>query len=213
MSVTQASRPLLIGVTGNIGSGKSSFCAFLESFGLKVCYADKIARDVLNQPEILAKLKRRWGEKIAGPDGKADSLKISARVFRQPDELAFLNSQVHPGTLKRMQEIVKTAETPVLVFEVPLLFEAGLEACFDHLVLVSASRDVLIERLSARDGQTPEALIKRLDSQMPDSEKASRCDTVIVNDSGLEELRERASSFAESTCHIVKRCVKTFYTG
>ena len=213
MSATQASRPLLIGVTGNIGSGKSSFCAFLESLGFKVYYADKIAREVLNEPEILAKLKHRWGDEIVGPDGKANNAKIASRVFGHVDELAFLNSQVHPGTLKRMQDIVNSSDRPVLVFEVPLLFEAGLEGCFDHLVLVSAARDHIFERLGIREGLSPEALVKRLNAQMPDSEKASRCDTLIVNNSGLEELRERASRFAESIGHIVKRCVKPFYAG
>lgn len=202
-------RPLLIGVTGNIGSGKSSFCAYLEELGLKIWYADIIAKEVLGQADILEALILRWGKGVAS-NGVPVPERIAERVFANPEELAFLNSLVHPGTLKRMQFLVETGTSPVLVFEVPLLFEAGLEDCFDYLVLISATPQLRSTRLQKRDRESAEQIQRRLASQLPDAEKASRSDLVINNEGSLSDLRKHALQLAGRISTLGQRNVRSF---
>jgi len=210
MDADRVKRPLLIGVTGNIGSGKSSFCKFLEELGLMVFYADQIARQVLEQAEVLNSLIRRWGPEVA-ERGLPVSQRIAEQVFGKPEELAFLNTLVHPGTLRRMRDLVDQSSSPVLVFEVPLLFEAGLQDCFDYLVLISASAALRTERLKKRDNESSEQINRRLSSQMPDSDKAPLCDLLIVNEGSISHLRKQALQLKENLPELSFRNVRSFY--
>jgi len=210
MDADRVKRPLLIGVTGNIGSGKSSFCKFLEELGLMVFYADPIARQVLEQAEVLNSLIRRWGPEVA-ERGLPVSQRIAEQVFGKPEELAFLNTLVHPGTLRRMRDLVDQSSSPVLVFEVPLLFEAGLQDCFDYLVLISASAALRTERLKKRDNESSEQINRRLSSQMPDSDKAPLCDLLIVNEGSISHLRKQALQLKENLPELSFRNVRSFY--
>jgi len=210
MDADRVKRALLIGVTGNIGSGKSSFCKFLEERGLMVFYADQIARQVLEQAEVLNSLIRRWGPEVA-ERGLPVSQRIAEQVFGKPEELAFLNTLVHPGTLRRMRDLVDQSSSPVLVFEVPLLFEAGLQDCFDYLVLISASAALRTERLKKRDNESSEQINRRLSSQMPDSDKAPLCDLLIVNEGSISHLRKQALQLKENLPELSFRNVRSFY--
>ena len=212
MAAQSLPRPIIIGITGNIGSGKSSFCAFLEQAGLAVYYADLLAKAVLRDPEVLSKLAARWGNEIA-EDGKPRSEVIAAKVFGKPEELAFLNSLVHPGTLKQMQQLVEQSTTPVVLFEVPLLFEARLEDCFDYLVLITAPLELRTRRIIDRDKATRQQVGQRAAAQLPDSEKASRCDLVILNDKGLKDLEEQALIFVRQLPELRTRPKRPFYSG
>jgi dephospho-CoA kinase len=180
---------LKIGITGNIGSGKSSFCHYLEELGQKVLYADAIAHEILI--ELSPLWAKKWGEQVL-QDGKADRAKISELVFSDPQKLAFLNSQIHPRVKKRFAEEQESSAQPVLCFEIPLLFEAGWEDYFDFLVLIKAPPKLVLQRLKMRNPGQIDNLQLRLSKQIPDSKKAAWVDLVIENDQGFEQLREQA---------------------
>lgn len=202
-------RPLIIGITGNIGSGKTAFCRYLEDSGTRVFYADTLAKEVLHSAPVTAALIERWGREVA-PDGVPLPKVISERVFGKPEELAYLNSLVHPGTLQRMQELVDACTNASIIFEVPLLFEAGLQDGFDYLLLIMAPYEQIKQRLIERDGLNEEAIEKRLQSQIPDSEKAKDCDLVIYNNADLPALQHQAQAFIHQIPLINQRHTRSF---
>ena len=182
---------LTIAITGNIGSGKSTFCGYLQELGETVYYADSIAHDLT--PSIKDLLIARWGSEI-WKNGSPDRKQIASIVFNSASELQFLNSALHPLVVKRIQELIHTAKQERVFFEIPLLFEAGIEDLFDRTVLVSSSRELTLERLKLRNRDSYENQIKRLDAQIPDSKKAEMVDYLIINDGNLEALRLAAQN-------------------
>lgn len=187
------SQPILIGITGNIGSGKTTFCNLLEEKGFKVIYADEIAQQQLNQPDTLKTLIKRWGKGIV-KNGQPQRDKIAEIVFNNKSELDFLNSIVHPKTLSALQQIVDNSTEKYLFFEIPLLFEAGLELCFDYIILIRAPREVRINRLLQKGKETREQIEARINAQIDDLDKIPLCDLVIDNSKDLIELNNQLNS-------------------
>jgi dephospho-CoA kinase len=195
-------RPLLIGVTGNIGSGKSAFCRLLQTFGLVVISADEVANNCLQMPEVCDALQSRYSESILDDNSlkghrQINRKKLADKVFGLPVETAYLNSLIHPLVLKEFDRLAQTSSEAYLVFEVPLLFEAKLQACFDLLVLVYTPLDIRLERLEAR-GETYEDVLKRQSHQIPDEAKLDKVDQVIYNHLDGNSLREEARLFVQS---------------
>lgn len=187
------SQPILIGITGNIGSGKTTFCNLLEEHGFKVIYADEIAQQQLNQPDTLKTLIKRWGKGIV-KNGQPQRDKIAEIVFNNKSELDFLNSIVHPKTLSALQQIVDNSTEKYLFFEIPLLFEAGLELCFDYIILIRAPREVRINRLLQKGKETREQIEARINAQIDDQDKIPLCDLVIDNSKDFIELNNQLNS-------------------
>jgi dephospho-CoA kinase len=150
--------------------------------------SDEVAHEMLADAEMRSALVERWGEEVV-KDGEPDREAIAARVFEQPDELAWLESELHPRVGRRIGEWAAALEPAAVgVVEVPLLFEAAMEDAFDAIVCVVAADAVRRERLAAR-GQG--GLEGREARQLSQDEKASRADYVIENDGSLEELEAR----------------------
>jgi dephospho-CoA kinase len=198
-------RPLLIGITGNIGSGKSTICKVLEEHGYTVIYADKIAAKYLQS--MTDTWVERWGSSILS-GGEPDHAKISRIVFAHPQERNFLNAQIHPRVLHEFQCIIDNSDSAQLFFEIPLLFEAELQDSFDYLILITAKRDVVLQRVKQRDKAEYEATLKRLAAQMPDSQKENRVDLVIDNSGSIEASQAQISEFLEGVSRIPFRTVK-----
>jgi dephospho-CoA kinase len=180
-------RPPFIGLTGGIAAGKSAALAIFKELGAATLSTDAVVHELLDHSEVRERLVSRWGEEVA-PNGAVDRGRVGAIVFESPDELAWLESQLHPLV---GEQVAAWGEglpegTSLAVVEVPLLFEAGLEGSFDATVAVVAADDLRNERAGRRG---TEALEGRDSRQLPQEHKATRATHVIRNDGTLDELR------------------------
>lgn len=183
--------PLKIGLTGGIAAGKSEALAAFGRLGAATLSSDAVVHELLESESLRARLVERWGEEVA-PEGVIDRTRIGEIVFADPEELAWLESQIHPLVAERM--VAWLTELPpgteLAVVEVPLLFEGGREAVFDATVAVVAAEEVRRSRAEARG----HALVDEREArQLSQAEKAERADHVVANDGSVEDL-ERALS-------------------
>lgn len=167
-------------------------------------YADILAHRAMDSAWISGSLAIRWGNEVVR-NGVVDRKLVSEIVFSDPDELVWLNKLLHPVVLGRMQDIVDNSKENVVIFEVPLLFEAKLEKCFDYVVLITAEETLRISRLSADRGIPAEASQARMRHQLPDDVKIAAADKVIYNDSSIQKLEKAASDFINSLPGIPRR--------
>ena len=191
----QGKRPLLIGLTGNIGTGKSVVAQMLDELGARAIDADKVAHEVMapGGPAYDA-VVHAFGREILAPDGTLDRGKLGAIVFRDPDALRRLEGAVHPATIAEVTRRIIEATEPVVVVEAIKLIEAGMHRAYDALWVVTAPRSLQIERLVHNRGLTKEAAALRVDAQPPQEEKAAIADLVIANDGDLDALREKVQA-------------------
>ncbi|HEX2360067.1 MAG TPA: dephospho-CoA kinase [Solirubrobacterales bacterium] len=184
-----------IGLTGGIGAGKSEALAAAGRLGAATLSTDQVTHQLLGREDVTLALAERWGDEIA-PGGEIDRAKVAAIVFAEPDELAWLESQLHPLVGEQVLAWRESLDpgVEVAVIEVPLLFEAGLEEAFDATLAVIAD-DPLRERRLAERGQA--GLVGREGRQLPQEEKAARANHVIRNDGTLEELERELSRALE----------------
>lgn len=189
---------LLVGLTGNIASGKSSVARRLTELGATVIDADLLAREAVEPGEpALAAIVERWGPGVLAPDGSLDRAGLRTRIFSDPVELEALNSIVHPQVGQRRDRLVAAAAArgdQVVVCDIPLLFERGLAGDFDKVVLVDAPRDVRLDRL-LRDRALPaDEAMQMIAAQMPAELKRARADVVIDNDGPLSALQAKVDA-------------------
>lgn len=188
-------RPLTIGLTGGIAAGKSEALAAFERLGAATISSDAVAHELLESEPLLSRLRERWGEDVA-PGGRVDRDRIGAIVFADPEELQWLEAQIHPLVGERIGAWLAALGkgTEVAVVEVPLLFEAEMEGVFDTTVAVIAADEVRGERARARG----HALVDEREArQLAQAEKASRAAHVIANDGSVEDLERELSALVE----------------
>lgn len=189
-------RMRLIGLTGGIATGKSTFAAALRALGAPVIDADELARRaVARGSPALLEIERAFGPGMVGPDGELDRRRMAARVFADQDARARLEAIVHPAVREAMRaeaERLAAAGHDLAFYEAPLLYEVGLEVKVECVVVVHAPAEVQKRRLAVRDGFSDAEAQARLDAQMPIDQKAARADVVVENDGDLESLRAKA---------------------
>src|SRR5437764_1360572 len=183
---------LLMGMTGNIASGKSELARMLEERGATLIDADVLAREAV-QPDTqaLRDIVKRWGKDVLSADGSLDREALRQIVFADQLELDALNRIVHPGIMRlRDREIARAKERgdDIVVCVIPLLFENDLVDEFEAIVLVDAPRPIRLERLVAARGLEETDAMKMIAAQMPAELKRARADYVIENDGSLEDL-------------------------
>jgi dephospho-CoA kinase len=186
---------LVVGLTGNIGSGKSSVARALAARGVRVIDADVLAREAVGRGSpALARIVARWGRDVIGEDGAVDRAALRARVFSHREELEALNAIVHPEVLRRRDELLSAARSagePVVVCDIPLLFEARLTGDVDVVLLVDAPLEVRLERL-VRDRKLDRAeATAMIAAQMPAELKRAGADYVIDNAGSPDALASR----------------------
>jgi dephospho-CoA kinase len=196
-------RPFLIGLTGNIATGKSQVARYLAELGARVIDADKVAHAVM-RPEGPAYqgVVEAFGCWILAPDGSVDRGKLGAVVFRDAVALQRLESIVHPAVLAEVDRRIARAQEPVVVVEAIKLIEAGMHHAYDELWVVTAPRTTQVSRLMATRGLTESEAALRVDAQPPQEEKARHADRVLVNDGDLVTLRRQVES---AWAHIQER--------
>ncbi len=173
---------LKIGLTGGIGSGKTTVAQIFEVLAIPVYYADQAARDLMNQdPELKKKIISTFGA-AAYKEGELDRSFLGGLVFADTEKLALLNSFVHPVTLRHATGWMQNQTTPYAIKEAALIFEAGLEKFFDYIIGVTAPESLRMERVMKRDQATAKNVLLRMQQQMDEKEKISRCNFVIIND-------------------------------
>ena len=186
---------LVVGLTGNIGSGKSTVARLLEARGISVIDADVLAREaVAPGTPALAAIVARFGAQVLAADGTLDRAALRQIVFADPAERAALDAIVHPAVNARRRTLLNRQRergTKVVVCDIPLLFEAGLDGSMDTIVLVDAPRDIRLDRIMRDRGLTRADAVAMIDSQLPSEGKRARSAYVIDNDGTLEELATR----------------------
>ncbi|HEY7949201.1 MAG TPA: dephospho-CoA kinase [Solirubrobacterales bacterium] len=183
--------PLTIGLTGGIAAGKSEALAAFERLGAATISSDAVVHELLDSEPLLGRLTERWGDEVA-PDGRVDRTRIGAIVFADPEQLKWLEAQIHPLVGERIGSWLAALgdDVAVAVVEVPLLFEGEMAPVFDTTVAVVTSDEVRRVRAEARG----HALVgEREARQLPQAEKAARAEHVIENEGTLEDLERRLS--------------------
>jgi dephospho-CoA kinase len=183
---------LLIGLTGNIASGKSEVARMLAERGATHIDADVLAREAVRpETQALRDIVKRWGKDVLKKDGSLDRKALRQIVFADQSELDALNRIVHPGVTRlRDREIAAAKERgdPIVVCIIPLLFERNLVEEFDAIVLVDAPRPIRLERLVTTRGLEETDAMNMIASQMPAELKRARADYVIENTGSLDDL-------------------------
>ncbi|GIO52360.1 dephospho-CoA kinase [Paenibacillus cineris] len=189
-----------IGLTGGIATGKSTVSALLVSKGALLVDADVIAREVmLPGHPVLAAAVEHFGQAILLPDGTLDRRRLGDIVFHDPAERKALNDITHPAIRQEIREQMQTFEREhsdrLVVVDIPLLFESGLEAMFEQVLLVYAPFEVQVERLMERNRLTKDEAVARIRSQMDIEEKKKRADVVIDNSGQPSETERQVNEF------------------
>lgn len=192
----------VIGLTGGIACGKSSVGAILRKLGVKVIDADEIAHRIyLPGTSGFTEVIREFGSDILDTDGQINRKRLGEIVFQSPKARAKLEEITHPAIIQEVNDLIRAAKSencPLLVVEVPLLFEAGLEEMFDYIWVVSARPDVQLKRLMQRNHLTPEQATARLSAQLPLSKKEGKADVIVYNNNELYHLEDEIKRLLET---------------
>jgi dephospho-CoA kinase len=173
---------LKIGLTGGIGSGKSTVAKIFEILNVPVYYADAASKRLYQtDAALIAALKNHFGTDIY-IGAELNRAKLAQQVFNNPDKLALLNSLVHPPTIKDAEQWMQQQTAPYIIKEAALLFESGSVRALDYVIGVYAPVELRIKRVMERDGITREDVLARMSRQLDEAIKMKLCDFVIYND-------------------------------
>lgn len=186
---------LVIGLAGGIGAGKSTVARVLADSGLGVIDSDRLNHEELGRPEVIETLVGWLGQELRGPEGGLRRDALAQLVFNDPRQRARVEALLHPRIARRRQELIEAFEADpkvrAIVLDSPLLFEAGLDRLCDKVIFVDAPTDQRAGRLAAGRGWSGEELARREKSQQPLDSKRASADYIIVNNSGLDDLRSK----------------------
>ncbi len=188
-------KPRRVGLTGNIGSGKSTVAQLLVEKGAALIDSDVLAREATRDPEVLQKIADALGEDLI-KEGELDRPKTAERVFGDEAARETLNGIIHPWVRReseRRAEALEQRSSPpaIIVVDIPLLYENALERGLDTVIVVNAPLEVRVKRVQERSGLSEKEVRARDEAQMPLEEKVERADYVVDNSGDRERLEER----------------------
>ena len=194
---------MIIGITGGIGTGKSTVSDYLRLKGYNVIDADKISREVIKETKIKEMNIAEFGEGILEKtsNNKSDISRSNLRklVFNNKENVTKLNSIMHPAIIEEIRKQIEQQKMEKLVFvDIPLLFEIKLEYLFDKVALVYANQKIQLERVMKRDNIPKEEALKIINSQMSIEEKKQKSDFIIENEATIEELQNKVEEFLDN---------------
>ena len=191
----------IIGLTGGIGSGKSTVSQFLADFGAIIIDADKLGHEAYRpNTDTWRELVKTFGNRILAADNTIDRKKLGAIVFGNPEELARLNAIIHPQITKMIKKRINDYHRKgidVIVLDAPVLFEASGKSLVEEVWVVVADEKNVIKRAVARTGLPEEQVRSRISSQMSVEERIKRAQVVIHNDGTVEDLRQKVKELWE----------------
>lgn len=174
---------LKIGLTGSIGSGKSTVASIFESLGVKVFYADISGRKHLNSKNVKAEIRSVFGDSVFNSDSEINRKVLADVVFNDNEKLKKINSIIHPLVERDFTDwMISNSSEQYIIHEAAIIFEAGLQNNFDEIISVSAAIDIRLSRIIKRDKIEKEDFFKRVESQWEDDKKNEIADHVIIND-------------------------------
>lgn len=192
---------LRIGLTGGIGSGKTTVADLFRSHGFPVIDADLIARQIVEpgQP-ALTELAQAFGADILHPDGSLNRGELAARAFVDPERTALLNSITHPriqAETARQFAAAEAAGEPAVIYDMPLLVDNGLHEGMDLVVVVDVDKQTRLRRLVDSRGLSEEDALRRMDAQVADEVRLAAADEVIDNNGPVEGLADQVAAVVE----------------
>ena len=195
----------IIGLTGNIASGKSAVASMLTAMGADVVDADRVAHEVLAAgTEETRAVAARFGSGVLRDDGSVDRTRLGAIVFGDPVALAALEEIVHPGTRRRILGHIAASKTEVGVIEAIKLLEGPLVDRVHAVWVVIAPREARIRRLVQQRGMSAEDAAQRVDAQNPEEDKVARADVIIRNDGTLADLRSAVQGHWNQVVEVLR---------
>ncbi len=185
---------MIVGLTGGIASGKSTVSNFFKKLGLEVLDADKIVKEVSQKEDTVNRIVKVFGKNILDDNGKIIREKLREEAFENRELLNKLNEIIHPQVIEIfVKKKEETSEDSIVIFDIPLLYEAEMESLCDKIIVVYIEREQQIKRVIERDKNTRELAEKIIGAQMSLEEKAKRADIVINNNSTLEDLKNQVN--------------------
>lgn len=174
---------LKIGITGGIGSGKTTVCRIFETLGAPVFNADMIAKSIMStDTSLISSIKREFGEEAYSSNNELNRKYLANKVFNNQDELEKLNNLVHPVTIKAFVDWSLRQKSAYVIKEAAILFESGSYRDCDFVIVVTSPEDIRIRRVIEREGVNEDNVRSRMSKQMPEEEKEKLADFIIIND-------------------------------
>lgn len=184
----------IVGITGGIGSGKSTLSKLFEVYGIPVYIADTGAKKQMNSSsEIKEKLIQKFGENIYSDRG-LDRKELAVLIFNDPEAIAYVNSIVHPVVQSDFFQWTKIFPKPIVAIETAILFESGFDSFCDFIINVSTPLEIRIERVMQRDHLSEQQIRERIDNQISEEERIARSDFIMINN-GLRALIPQVELF------------------
>ena len=190
---------LVLGLTGNIGCGKSTVSSRFKEFGIDVIDADLLTRETYNHSDVIEELREVFPDaiRIVGNQMIVDRKILGKLVFNDSKKLKQLNSITHKKINELIDNRIETSCSDIVVVDAALLFESGMQWKFDKVITVYCDERVQLERVIQRDNLSCEDAKKRIDSQLPQDVKVSKSDFSIDNSGGIEELNKSIENLME----------------
>ena len=188
---------MIIGLTGGIASGKSTVSKYLAEKGFKVYDADKIAKDISGKKSVQEEIILTFGNEILDENGNVDRKKLKEIVFENKKKLKQLNAIIHPKVIDFYKELKEQNTDKIIIFDVPLLFESGIDKFCDKILVVISDYKIQLNRIVERDKIDRDLAEKIIKSQLSNEERIKKADVVIENNSSLEDLFEKVERFCE----------------
>ena len=193
---------ILVGLTGGIGSGKSTVINYFKELGITCYQADDEAKKLMNSDKgLIKKIKNSFGDSIY-INSKLDRKKLSAIVFTDKQKLELLNSIVHPYVNRHFENYCKGLEDIYIIKEVAIIFEIGTQNKFDKIILVRAPKEDRVKRIINRDKCNQQDAINRINNQIADDDKIDQCDFIIDN-INLEEIPNKVLKIHNSILNSI----------
>lgn len=189
------SKKLKVAITGNIGSGKSTFSKFISEMGYSVLYADDISKEFLaNDPVVRSIVIENFGAG-AFTDGDINNKYLADVVFSDHEKLNKLNSILHPLVRKKIEQLSDESleKNDIVFIEAALIFEAKIEKLFNYVVLISSDKNIRMERVKTIKNLTEEEFLNRESNQISEDEKKKKADFIFSNNGTIDELKTKAN--------------------